>query len=429
MSDQAPTFWPAIGLETNVHRLWLKWLVRLRWVALFTQVVVVSMSLSLLHTPWVLPVWVLVIAVLVAGNIRSLQTLREPSTTIRDEHLVVQLAMDCLALTCFFVFAGGSGNPFIVLFLIHIAMGAIMLPWQQSAALTAGVIAAYLLVNWLHFPLHYDRHALPTPIVLGVGQAVAFIITAFSVSWFVLGLSNTLRDREKQLLHARDRTAATDRLRTVGTLAAGAAHELNTPLSTVGLRLRRIARRHADDDTTGDLEAAQGQLDRCKDIVERLLVGAGDPSASEMTTRKLSELVYETVRFWEKSSRTPAVVEDDSNGVDIDVPVIAFSQALTALLENAREAQDEVGHADPILIRLSADTRTAVVDIIDRGVGLPSDNDRIGEPFFTTKDTGTGLGVFVARSVATGMGGGLSYLSEDHHTIARWWFPARRRQE
>jgi two-component system sensor histidine kinase RegB len=238
-----------------------------------------------------------------------------------------------------------------------------------------------------------------------------------------------MRRSREQLLQAWDRTARTDRLRSVGTLAAGAAHELNTPLATMSLRLRRLRRRHADPDTEADVDAIEDQLDRCASIVDRLLVGAGDPTASDIERRPIARMVAEAVRMWAKGSPVNVRIDDRSNGVEVELPDVAFEQALINLLENAREAQQANGADSPIDLAIFSQGADVVLELADRGIGLPENADQMGEPFFTTKATGTGLGVFVARAVADGAGGGLQYRArEGTGAIARWWFPAARRR-
>jgi signal transduction histidine kinase len=212
----------------------------------------------------------------------------------------------------------------------------------------------------------------------------------------------------------------------VGTLAAGAAHELNTPLSTLGLRIRRIGRRHDDPETLRDLEVMHTQLDRCSRVVEQLLVGAGDPSASGLEPHDVLALVREGSTLWRKGSGVPVEI-DGTTGLFAEIPRIAFVQALINLLENAREAQEEAGRSDAVAVNVGLDEPFVVITIRDHGVGMPDGSDRIGEPFYTTKPTGTGLGVFVARAVADGSGGGLAYKpGDDGGTVARWWFPELR---
>ncbi len=424
MRQSNPTFWRPLPPQTEQGQVWLTWLVRLRWVAVVGQAVTLAFSFVIIDSPrQVIPALVTVIAFLIAVNLHTLRVLRAKES-ITDLRLVSQLTIDVLALTAFFVLAGGPENVFTPLYLVHIAMGAVVLSWRRAAFLTGLVMACYCFLFFVHLPLHWNHHSLGHDRLRDVGQIISFAVTSVSVAGFVLGLSQSLRTRKRQLLDARDRTARTDRLRSVGTLAAGAAHELNTPLSTIGLRLRRVTRRHQDPDTAQDLEAVRTQLDRCSAIVEQLLVGAGDPTASDIERRALADLASEAVNMWSKSTTLAVRVADDSNGAMVEVPKIAFVQAMINLLENARQAQEEVDIFVPLDIRITRQDEIAMIEVTDHGCGLPDQVEHVGEPFFTTKVTGTGLGVFVARALADGAGGGLSYVPAAHAgTTARWWFP------
>lgn len=404
------------------RRVWLLWLTRLRWVALSAQVVTLGFAWPLFDSVGLLAALAGCMLLLLAANLRAQQLLRT-TDTVEQTTLLWQLGLDVAVLTGFFIAGGGPDNPFILLYLVHIAMGAVMLRPDQATSLTVGVLGCYGLLHAWHYPLRYDQHSLPRETLVPLGQLLAFIVTTSSVAVFVVGLSDTLRRRTGQLLDARDRTARIDRLRSVGTLAAGAAHELNTPLSTILLRARRLRRRYQDEATQNDLDAIQSQLERCTRIVQQLLAGAGDPSAVGMERARLSDLVDESVRFWQTGSHLEVVVEDTSEGAEVNLPRVAFAQALTNLLENARQAQESIDDFTPLAVRVYATEEHAVVEVRDHGCGLPPERDQVGTPFYTTKVAGTGLGVFVARQVADGAGGGLRYKRNDRGTTARWWFP------
>jgi two-component system sensor histidine kinase RegB len=409
--------------------IWLGWLVRLRFVAMFAQLFTLSFTWRVLDRPQTtVPVLFCVIAILGFANVLALPRLNRGGA-VPQAALLGHLALDVVALTAFFALAGGETNPFTILYVIHVAMGAVILEGRLAAALSALVLLCYCLILAFHLPLLLDRQPIPVAIVERVGQLVAFAIAVVSVASFVVGLARSMRDHKQRLLEARMRTARFDRLRAVGTLAAGAAHEINTPLGTIGLRIRRIGRRYSDGPTTDDLAVIATQLGRCKRVVEQLLVGAGDPSASSIEPRRVGEMVREAVALWRKGASVGLDLRDESNDVEIEVPVIAFGQALINLLENAREAQEEIGAPSAIELVVSEESGLAVVTVSDRGVGLPPESEHMGDPFFTTKDTGTGLGVFVARALADGAGGGLSYAQrpDGRGTVARWWFPSRAR--
>ncbi len=425
MRRVAPWLLPAIPDE---GRLWLTWLVRLRWLALFAQAVTLAFVFHMLHGPGVIGTWIATMAILVAANLWAAARAAQHEE-VQPSSILGQLLLDVAALTTFFAIGGGPDNPFVPLYLVHVAMPAVMLPPQLAGVVIAAAMVGYTATFAWHLPLHFELHSLPASVLQRFGQWLAFFITTLSVLVFVMGLATSLRRRKEQLLEARDRTARTDRLRSVGTLAAGAAHELNTPLSTLGLRLRRIRRRHTDPETTRDLAVMQEQVDRCTSIVQRLLVGAGNPMAADIERRPLGTMVFEAVRLWSKGAPLEVDLRDDSDALMVELPGVAFHQALINLLENAREAQETTAATNPLVVHVYRNGDLGVVDIEDAGCGLPQAADHVGEPFFTTKASGTGLGVFVARAVADGAGGGLQYLPRERQgTVARWWFPESRRK-
>ncbi len=410
--------------NASEDQIWMLWLVRLRWVAICFQCLTVSFSLSLFHLPSVvIPCLLGLISVLALANLWAIRILSS-DTSIHKNNLLAQLVLDILVLTLFFVLSGGYTNPFTILYMVHVAMGAVMLGPRLSAALSSLAFGCYAITHIWYLPLHLEQHSMSMAVLGQVGPLVAFGISTVSITVFILGLSSSLGRRKQQILASRERTARTDRLRSVGTMAAGAAHELNTPLSTIGLRTRRLKRRHIDDQTSRDTEVILEQLARCTRVVEQLLVGAGDPSASGLEQRRLITLVEEGVRLWSKDKPIEVTIEDRSEDARVELPRVSFIQALINLLENAREAQMEAQTTDPVEVVLWTEQGRGLVEIRDRGVGLPNDIDQIGTPFYTTKASGTGLGVFVAQAVADGAGGGLSYMArKEGGTIAQWWFP------
>lgn len=423
----APTNPWALAEGQDENRMWLAWLTRLRWVAIVGQIITLSFTFGVLHQPaLVLPALLALVGVLIVANtvaVRVLHQRRAVSLHTLTSHLLI----DLVVLTAFFMAAGGWGNPFLVLYFIHIAMAAVMMPVREAIFLMGFAVFANILLHELYLPLHPERHVLPPGALMSLGQVIAFTVTVSSVGTFLLGMASTLRRQKQRLIEAHERTAQTDRLRAVGTLAAGAAHELNTPLSTIGLRLRRLNRRHDDEASQGDLSAIQIQLERCTEIVNNLLVGAGDPSASGIERKPLQTFVRDAVQLWSHGTPVPVEIDLQDDPIPVELPDVAFTQALTNLLENAREAQADTGSTRPLRVEVFREGAHGVVRITDHGPGLPDHPERIGEPFFTTKATGTGLGVFVARAVAEGAGGSLEYAREGDQTITRWRFPEQRR--
>jgi len=186
--------------------MWMHWLVQLRWVALVAQAVVIAFSVSVLHRPaWTVPAMVAVMWFLLVGNHRALRHLQS-GEEIEEIALFNQLGLDVVALTLLLLLSGGPDNPFVILYLVHMAMAALVLHDQAAVFLGGGILGGFTLLHVGHLPLHPDQHPwLSGPTLMSVGQYVAFTVTLVSVGYFVIGAANSWRRREQQLREARAR--------------------------------------------------------------------------------------------------------------------------------------------------------------------------------------------------------------------------------
>ena len=425
-------------LESENHA-WLGVLIKIRWInfsawaiwaALYSRLLPDD-SANLLHlklegssmlqnsTYWLLTATIVVFLSLLIGNIHATK-MRTNTLDLTTGNLRAQLTLDMLSLTIIMMVSGGTISPLGPYFLISIGMAATMLSWREFWPFVALTPICVTIVEFT--PHYFQTHDL-TDRILHIGSAGALILSCVSIAVFAHNYNEILTKRQTQLAAIQSRNFKTDRLRSVGTLAAGAAHELNTPLATIAMRLTRVHRRHVDEKTVDDINVAQSQLGRCDEIVSRLLIAAGNPKSEPALSRPLMGIVSNAVKLWSKGSEGSAVVIDESQNAHVALPMVAFTLALSNLLHNAVQAQDSIGVTTEITVTLAAEEGNAVVYVRDHGCGLPESNNQVGDPFFTTKPTGTGLGVFVARSVADGVDGGLEYIREKDGTTAKWWFP------
>jgi signal transduction histidine kinase len=209
-----------------------------------------------------------------------------------------------------------------------------------------------------------------------------------------------------QLRHA-------DRMRTVGTLAAGIAHELGTPLNVILLRAHMIARGELEgDDVKTSAATIAGQTERLTRIVRQLLDFARrkNPSRSPVDLR---ELALRTAALLGPlaAKRDVHLTVAGEQPVRAEVDGGQIEQALTNLVMNAV-------HASPrgavVTLRAGFDGQEAILAVEDEGCGMaPEVLERVFEPFFTTKEPGegTGLGLSVAFGIASDHGGRLDAAS------------------
>lgn len=210
-----------------------------------------------------------------------------------------------------------------------------------------------------------------------------------------------LREHRQQLLQS-------ERLAAIGRFAAGVAHEINNPLGVI-LGYVRVLRKDASSRLDQDLKIVEDEAVRCHEIVEGLLDLArpvkGGPQPADL--RGIADEAVAWLKGAEQS--TDAEVEVQGAGVVIGNPQKLW-QVLTNLLKNAAEAS---GKGGKVRVRILADgAEHVVLTVEDDGPGLPKEQpDRLFEPFYSTKATGTGLGLAVSRAIVQAHGGSLDAAS------------------
>jgi two-component system sensor histidine kinase RegB len=410
------------------HATNLAWLVRLRWVALATQIALVVAAKLFLHAHLSLPrlgllgLAVAVSNVLLAAWVHPPRGRREAS----EGAIAAVLAFDLVVLTGLLVLSGGPFNPFSALYLVQVALAPVVLGARLSWIVVALAIVLFGLLflqpAWLPTEGAVD-HATQMKIHLR-GMWLAFAVSALFVGYFVRKVRIAMDARDAELQAARAQVARDEKLAALATLAAGAAHELSTPLSTIAVASKELERRLGRAAPAGDpreLEARlidarddaaliRAQVERCRAVLEQMSADAGGSLGEAPATLDGEALLAELAREAEGASLRCA---PEARRAEIRVPARATVRALRGLVKNAREAcVDEA----LVAIEIDATPREVTVTVRDRGPGIdPERLARVGEPFFTTKEAGAGmgLGVFLARAVVERLGGALVLTSRE----------------
>ena len=344
---------------------------------------------------------------------------REVRTPVRvNESRVIYwlFVLDTLCLTAILMLSGGPTNPFSLLYLVHITLAATILTRRQTWAL--GVLASVCFASlfWKYRPipqLGMKHHGEGANLHL-VGMWVGFMVASGLVTTFSGKISQLLRQHEDSLLRMQEALAKKDRLEALVTLAAGAAHELSTPLATIAVaskELERYATQIAPDNAIAeDSRLIRTEVDRCREILVRMSAEGAEPAGEAPESVTIEELLSSVRSQFAAQDQFRILVKNDVFPT-LTLPKRAVRQALIALVGNACDASTP---EDAIAVAASRDGDSIRFEVHDSGAGMAPETLRhVGEPFFTTKEPGRGmgLGVFLVRNLAERLGGQLTIES------------------
>ncbi len=400
----------SLARSESEPRIALARLVRLRWGAVAGQLVSLGVAAGPLglHLPW-LPLLALVAAT--AGTNFGVLAWLRTRRSISTRQVGALLALDVLLLTGLLYFTGGSSNPFGVLYLVHVTLAAVVLRPAWSISIAVLSLACYGLLFFAHVPIpelehahHGDARAFSLHLQ---GMWVANAVAAALIGWFTTELRRALRGREAELEQSRVRSSRYERLAAVGTLAAGAAHELGTPLGTIAVAAREMERAAADEETRADARLIREQVDRCQAILRQLREQAGAPGGEELRPAPLATIVSEVAAALPPERRARLLIDLPPALAPEPLPAGAVVRTVRDLLANAFDASPPAGRVELQARLLDGTVELAV---IDTGTGMDEATlGRAVEPFFTTKEPGRGmgLGLHLARTAAEQLGGDL----------------------
>jgi two-component system sensor histidine kinase RegB len=370
---------------------------------------------------------------------------------VSNTELLLQLVADVGVLTALLYYSGGSTNPFVSLYLLPLVIAAATLPRLHTWLMAILTLSCYSLLMLWYVPLPLlSEHTLHNSRILQaehlhsleeiaapsdycitrpegsaaalpsagnsafnthiMGMWLGFMISVMVVAYFVVEMARAVRERDAQLTRVREETLRNERIVALGMQAAGAAHELGTPLSTLAVVIGEL--RHdsaALPEWRDSLTLLDGQVRACRGILDKLLANAQDNASA--SAQALDQFLAETLNEWQLL-RPTAPYTFTSTGAQ-PAPQMRIDPALRAalmnLLNNAADASPQ-----GIDIHARWDSARFALEIRDHGPGLTaSAAARVGTAFFTTKENGRGLGFFLANATVEKMGGSVRLYNRE----------------
>lgn len=388
----------------------LPWVLRLRYGMVAGEAAIVMgmaygfrLELPLLWT--LCPLVIVLASNVVLGRLNTLPMQRPQET------LGAVFCLDTFCLTALLGLTGGPMNPFSLLYLVQITLSSVVLRKAWTWALATLSTACFGLLFFVQVPstafqTHHMEEGFSPHLI---GMWIAFGIAAALITFFTGKIADALRTREQEVLVLQDQVAKNERLASLVTLAAGAAHELGTPLATIAVVAKELERytaaRAGAESVLEDARLIRSEVERCRRILERMSARSAEPMGEAPDRIRVRDFLEHVLTQFLEPQRSLLRIEIADESLDAVLPVQATAQSLAAIIQNALDAN--IGQR-PVVVTATGARSELQITVRDHGEGMPASVlRRIAEPFFTTKEPGKGmgLGTFLVRTFAESVGG------------------------
>ena len=402
-SADAQDVWDTADIRRGHLRV--RTLVRLRWVVIAGEVGLLALMAFALgfRAPYVACGFVVAVGAII--NVVTAYT-SPPQRVMGDGEAVAQLSLDIVQMSALLALIGGTANPFILILIAPPTLAAATLPLRPVWALgvMASLASILLAVISLPYPSPEPMLSLQFRIVAGIANVAGIALVASYVRQSV--------EEAARMALALDVTqkvlAREQRLSALGALAAAAAHELGTPLATISIVAKEMAREATLPQVKEDAELLMSQAERCREILKRL-AATPDEATDEVHERlSLRQLVQEVIEPHANASKEVRVEAIVTGAKDVKTPDIRrlpeITHAFTTFVENAVDfAKSE------ILVSARFDADSISIEVRDDGPGFaPEILAKLGEPYVTSRPgaegsrtghIGMGLGFFISKTL------------------------------
>jgi two-component system sensor histidine kinase RegB len=325
---------------------------------------------------------------------------------VSEKAILAETGIDLVSLTTALYLTGGSSNPLVSLLLLPVMVATATVRPALSWSVAAMAAICYTLLMFFHRPFAMEHHSAGAFELHIWGMWYGFLLSALLVAFFVARIGTTLREHDQALVQAREEALRNEQWLALGTLAAGTAHELGTPLSTMAVIASDLAEEYRNEPELADrLRVLRSQIERCKGILSRMAMDAGAVRADTGRLVAIDDFLADLMDEW-RSVRPEARVNAQWSGSSPAPRIVAdraLTQAIHNILNNAADASPEA-----VEVGATWDPKRLTIEVLDQGKGLADAvRDRIGEPLVSGKTDhgGMGLGLFLARTVVERFGG------------------------
>jgi len=390
----------------------MEWLFWLRNLMVLTQFVAIVVAVKFMGIS--LPVWQTGMAPLLLLLFNLLVYWRlEAGRSVSEFEIMLHLLVDMLVFTWLLYWTGGSANPFVSAYLVPVAVAAAFgsLRYALVLGLISVALYSFLMVRYVPLPPMNGRFGGDFSLHI-FGMWLSFLLSAAITISFVSGLARLARRREIALKHAEQVSINSQHLVALGALAAGAAHELGTPLSNISMLADELVASDGDEQERAELVySLKEQLGLCQSQIGLLRDQASHAQNPEVRTGSVAEFIHGILERF-RAMRSEMVIKISEQPLQGEIEYDpGLSQTLLNVLNNAADASFE---NDRDLVEISYQQRDSelVICIDDFGVGLSAEQlELAGKVPFSTKQAGMGIGLLLSQANINRMGGSLRLIN------------------
>ena len=402
---------PLTGFDGASTRQGLRRLMLLRAivVALGIPGLIVFQTVTELYLPASLQAW-LIVAIVISAGIGAWRL--QSSRLISKNELFCHLLADASILVIVLLNTGGANNPLISYLLVLLAITATILPRSYVSAFALTSIAIY--TSFLILDLQSERELISSGTGHNmqqhlVGMWAIFLVSAILIALFVTQMANAIKIREINLAQARENEIRNEQLVAIGTLAAGTAHALGTPLSTMAVLLTELDKLNEDqlkgEEVKSDISTLKQQVLRCKHSLTQL-TRYYNKDNPEIQEEVLLEDFIDDIKEYLSNVHPSSSLSFESD-CPTDTRILSnlnLRHALINIIENSIKAASS--HVSIRFGFYGTQPSEIEISIIDDGAGIPTEvMESLGEPFISTRRESMGLGIFLANASITQLGG------------------------
>lgn len=334
-------------------------------------------------------------------------------TNITPFELLGHLLIDVSLLVGLLWLTGGISNPLISYLLVLLAVSATLLPRFMVIGFAMASTALYTFFLLLdlssdqQMAMSSDMQEMTFQLHL-VGMWVIFVVSAVLITVFITRMAEGIRRRELTLAKAREEALRSEQLIAIGTLAAGTAHALGTPLSTMAVLLSELDELATENlgvpEVKEDISVLKQQVTRCRNSLTQLTrYYHKDDGRSEQTIpigAFIEDVGDYLTNIHPRSNIQIELQNIDNKHLNSD---LSIKHALINIIENGIKAA-----RSKVSLELRASAKDLTITIADDGLGIPAEvMENLGEPFISVRNEGMGLGIYLANASISRLGGSI----------------------